>query len=148
MRNWYFGLCLAFFPAAALADELTLEDFAAFEGQFDAEAVDATRAAIVSCLQQTRTPSSCIGVTLVACKADPDECATLEAAAWERFGYDIYLALRTALGGPDWIDAAHTRIGGEMDARCAALTGDAARLCPVNEAASRAIDLRFALVSP
>ena len=148
MRRWVLGCFPALLPLAVAAQELTFEDFAAFEGQFDAAAVDPARAAIVTCLQSTRTPSSCVGVTLATCDAGASACATLEAAAWERFGYDIYLALREALGGPDWIDTSHARIGGEMDARCAGLSGDAARLCPVKEAAARAIDLRFALVSP
>ncbi len=148
MRRWVLGCFLALLPLAVAAEELTLEDFAAFEGQFDVATVDPARAAIVACLQSTRTPSSCIGVTLATCDTDASNCARLEAAAWEWFGYDMYLALREALGGPVWIDAAHARIGEEMDARCADLSGDAARLCPVKEAAARAIDLRFALVSP
>ena len=152
MRIW--GLVVFFFmvPLVALADVLALEEFAVFQGDVPPEGVPDARAQIVDCLQATRAPRACIGVTVLACEASSEACALVETAVWERLGFDIYLALRAALGGPDWIDTAHLRLGSEMVARCEARGAEAgagaAEVCRLNEAASRTLDLRFALVAP
>ena len=148
------ALCLGagLSPIAAAADPLSLMDFAVFHGATEVVEQEAARAQIVTCLQGTRTPRSCIGTVVQVCDGSADACVAQEASVWEHYGYDIYLALRRSLGGPDWIDDAHIRIGSEMVARCAAIgleEGDAAlRACEMREAAGRALDLRFALVAP
>jgi len=139
-------------PGFAKADALLLEEFAVFQSEIGQAAATSVRRQIVLCLQMTSEPRTCIGASVQACDGVFEECAIVEAAAWERFGYDLYLELRRALGGPEWIDTAHARIGTEILARCEARVleaGEASRhVCQLSEAAGRALDLRFALVAP
>ena len=152
MRMWLIFSLAFWVPALAKADALSLEAFAVFQGAGDVDGLADTRAQLVQCLQDTRTPRVCIGATVPTCRGESEACETLETKAWEHYGYDVYLALRRALGGPDWIDTAHARIGAEMAARCAGQLSDdgkaAVQVCQLREAAARALDLRFALVAP
>ncbi|MBT8458564.1 MAG: hypothetical protein HKP37_06425 [Boseongicola sp.] len=135
-------------PFPVKADALLLEDFAVFQGVSDVSKNATGRAEIVACLQGTKTPRSCIGLLVRSCEDDAVACEAREASIWEHYGYDIYLALRRSLGGPDWIDEAHRRIGAEMVARCETASNEAVTSCQLREAAGRALDLRFALVAP
>ena len=139
-------------PCVAGAQALLLEDFAVFRGSSPSESIAQDRAEIVACLQGTRVPQSCVGIVSKACEGEVQACEVREVVVWEHYGFDVYLALRQALGGPDWIDAAHRRIGLEMVARCDAQVLDSAEAvraaCELQEAAGRALALRFALVAP
>jgi hypothetical protein len=154
MEMRLFLICALGFlsPVVARADALLLQDFAVFQGASDVSEIAPGRAQIVACLQGTQAPRSCIGTVVQACDGGTRVCEAQEASVWEHYGYDIYLALRRSLGGPEWIDEAHARIGLEMVARCDARLReageDALSVCQLREAAGRALDLRFALVAP
>jgi len=152
MRLFVIFILGFFGPTAVKADALLLEDFAVFQGASEVSEIAPGRAQIVACLQGTRAPRSCIGAVVQRCDGEAQACEAREASVWEHYGYDIYLALRRSLGGPDWIDEAHARIGSEMVARCEARSRQAGEealsLCQLREAAGRALDLRFALVAP
>lgn len=146
-----------FLSSGATAEPLTLEEFGIVHSEVTAEKAASKRARIVACLQTTREPLGCIGTTLRVCQVTLEACSYQEAAAWEQLGFDIYLELRRALGGPDWIDAAHLRLRAEIVTQCDAeaavenerLMQRAIRAaCYLRGAAGRTLDLRFALVAP
>ncbi len=148
-----FGLA----PQLAMSEPLSYADFAAFPEEASFSTKAEARGNIVSCLKATRTPNLCLGVTLPACDSVPVVCQLREASTWDALGHDIYLRMRMALGGADWLDAAHVRISGEMRASCEAQakaqSGRAAQeaafaSCAMSTAMQRTLDLRLALVAP